>query len=112
MDAYERKINEGVLPLVNGHLLSDEDLVVRKNILQLMCNNHTDLDQTKLSPAYLIHCREALGNMQQDGLVKEVENSITVTDKGKLFVRNICACIDAHLWREVPPASTAFSKAI
>jgi oxygen-independent coproporphyrinogen-3 oxidase len=49
--------------------------------------------------------------MQQDGLVEVAGNNISVTDKGKLFVRNICACVDAHLWRHAP-ASVAFSKAI
>jgi oxygen-independent coproporphyrinogen-3 oxidase len=111
IEAYEQKINDDVLPLVNGHLLNGEDLVVRKNILQLMCNNQTSLDQTILSPAYLKHCVEALAGMQEDGLVDVVENNITVTDKGKLFVRNICACIDAHLWRGAP-AYVSFSKAI
>jgi oxygen-independent coproporphyrinogen-3 oxidase len=111
IEAYEQKINEGVLPLVNGHLLNKEDLVVRKNILQLMCNNQTSLDPTMLSPAYFKHCGEALAGMQEDGLVNVVENHIAVTDKGKLFVRNICACIDAQLWREAP-AYAAFSKAI
>jgi oxygen-independent coproporphyrinogen-3 oxidase len=111
IEVYERKINEGLLPLVNGHLLNKEDLLVRKNILQLMCNNSTVLDGAILSPSYFKHCREALVKMQEDGLVDLETNNITVTDKGKLFVRNICACIDAHLWREAP-AQAAFSKAI
>jgi oxygen-independent coproporphyrinogen-3 oxidase len=111
IEAYEQKINAGKIPLINGHLLNEEDLVVRKNILDLMCNNHTILEQGKLSSGYINHCMEGLAKLEEDGLAKVEGNVVTVTDKGKLFVRNICACFDAHLWRNVP-ASIAFSKAI
>jgi oxygen-independent coproporphyrinogen-3 oxidase len=111
IEVYEQKINAGKLPLVNGHLLNEEDLVVRKNILQLMCNNHTILEPEKLSSGYINHSMEGLAKLEEDGLAKIKGNEVTVTDKGKLFVRNICACVDAHLWRNAP-ASIAFSKAI
>ncbi len=111
IEAYEKKINAGMLPLVNGHLLNGEDLVIRKNILELMCNNHTVLDESILSHGYIDHCLQGLAQIQEDGLAKITGTAITVTPKGKLFVRNICACIDAHLWRNAP-ASAAFSKAI
>lgn len=111
IEAYEQKINAGILPLVNGHLLNEEDLLIRKNILQLMCHNMTELELSKLNPGYLDHCKHALARMQEDGLAEVNNNKVTVTGKGKLFVRNICACLDAHLWRNAT-VSTAFSKAI
>jgi oxygen-independent coproporphyrinogen-3 oxidase len=111
IEVYEQKINAGILPLVNGHLLTAEDLVVRKNILDLMCHNQTELEPAKLSPGLIRHCMDGLENLQADGLAAVEGNHVTVTGKGKLFVRNICACLDAHLWQSAP-ASVAFSKAI
>jgi oxygen-independent coproporphyrinogen-3 oxidase len=111
IEVYEQKINAGILPLVNGHLLTAEDLVVRKNILDLMCHNQTELEPEKLSRGLIHHCLEGLEKLQADGLAAVEETHVMVTDKGKLFVRNICACLDAHLWQSAP-ASVAFSKAI
>jgi oxygen-independent coproporphyrinogen-3 oxidase len=64
IEVYEQKITAGKLPLVNGHLLNEEDLVVRKNILDLMCNNHTVVEQEKLSSGYINHCMEGLAKLE------------------------------------------------
>ena len=111
IEAYEQKVNAGLLPLVNGHLLNEEDIIIRKNILQVMCNDHTELDAMKLSPGYILHSLEELQELQKDGLLIVKDNNITVTNKGKLFVRNIAAGLDAYLWRN-KELSASFSKAI
>lgn len=111
IEAYEQKVNACILPLVNGHLLNEEDMIIRKNILQIMCNDHTSLDVQLLSPEYIFHCKEELQKLKEDDLVIIDDNNIIVTDKGKLFVRNIAACLDAYLWRN-KELSGSFSKAI
>jgi oxygen-independent coproporphyrinogen III oxidase len=111
VETYEAKINEGVLPLIHGHLLSAEDLVIRKKILELMCENKTNLDSNLVSPEFLESAFVKLQFLEADGLVTIDGQNIQVTTKGNSFIRNISAAIDARLWRNDSIANT-FSKAI
>ena len=54
VEAYEDKINSGILPLVNGHLLNEEDLVIQNNIHELMCLNKTMLNAQSLDKDFII----------------------------------------------------------
>ncbi|MFM7895804.1 MAG: hypothetical protein ACKO8L_07695 [Flavobacterium sp.] len=40
--------------------------------------------------------------MQDDGLLTIQDDTITVTEKGKPFVRNICMAFDLRLIRKAP----------
>ena len=111
VETYEAKINEGVLPLIHGHLLTDEDLVIRKKILELMCENKTNLDSELFSSDFLESAFVKLRLLEADGLVTIDGQNIQVTTKGNSFIRNISAAIDARLWRNDSIANT-FSKAI
>ena len=112
IEDYEAKINRGILPLVNGHLLNEEDVIIRKKILELMCENKTNLGN-KLAPAFLDNAFLKLQTLQADGLVMIDGKNIDVTNKGKSFIRNISAAIDAKLWRnEKTRVENTFSKAI
>jgi oxygen-independent coproporphyrinogen-3 oxidase len=111
VEAYEEKINKGILPLVNGQLLSSEDIIIRKNILELMCENETNLDNKLLESDFITSALSRLQELEADGLVNVDEANIHVTSKGKSFIRNICVAIDARIWREHKDVNT-FSKAI
>ena len=111
VEAYEEKVNRGELPLVFGHLLNEEDVVIRKKILELMCENKTVLENPVLDPQFIKEAFEKLRNLEADGLVVLTGNTIEVTEKGMSFIRNISAAIDAQLWRKQISTNT-FSKAI
>lgn len=111
VEAYEEKINKGILPLVHGHLLSEGDVVIRKKILELMCENKTVLDHPLLDPDFVASAFTKLAQLEADGLVVVNGKTIEVTNKGMSFIRNISAAIDAQLWRKQISANT-FSKAI
>jgi oxygen-independent coproporphyrinogen-3 oxidase len=111
VEAYENKIAQGILPLENGHLLDEEDIIIQQYIHELMCLNKTTLDINSLDPDFLISAFSKLKTLDEDGLVIVDENTIHVTSKGKLFIRNICAAIDAQLYRKQISTRT-FSKAI
>ncbi len=111
VEAYEEKINQGILPLVHGHLLNDEDVTIRKKMLELMCENKTSLESKLLGNDFLEGAFSKLRKLEADGLVTVDEKNIQVTDKGNSFIRNISAAIDAKLWRNDKGANT-FSKAI
>ena len=113
VEAYEEKINEGKLPLVNGHFLSDEDVIIRRKILELMCNNSTTINSEKLDPEFVESMFFKLRKLEADGLVEINKETIFVTTKGNCFMRNISAALDAKLWRnEIKRETNTFSKAI
>jgi len=111
VEEYEAKVNSGILPLVNGHLLNKEDLIVQNYIHELMCLNKTTLHKKLHDPDFLISVLSKLTSMEADGLVNLGGDAISVTLKGRLFIRNICAAFDAHLFKKEIAGHT-FSKAI
>jgi oxygen-independent coproporphyrinogen-3 oxidase len=111
VEEYESKINSGVFPLVNGHLLDEEDLIIQNYIHELMCLNKTTLQEKMHDIDFLTSMLSNLSSLEMDGLVEIDGNVITVTAKGKLFIRNICAAVDAYLFKKELTVQT-FSKAI
>jgi oxygen-independent coproporphyrinogen-3 oxidase len=99
-------VNEGRFPLHRGHLLTDEDLVLRRHILNLMCKQETFWEDPMLYTAELDIARYRLEDMENDGMVVLLENGVRVTESGIPFLRNICMAFDARLWR-----SDSLSKA-
>ncbi len=94
LEDYYQLVEWGQLPVSKGHLLTPEDLAVRKHILDLMCRFSTVV-QTGVLPLDVI--LKNLQGMADDGLVEIDSNKITVTEKGKPFVRNICMAFDLRL---------------
>lgn len=111
IDAYYALLDQGVLPVVKGHLLHEEDLVIRQHILNLMCRFATDWTAPVLQFDALPQVLASLDEMQQDGLIKIQANSIQVSDKGKPFVRNLCMAFDLRLKRKAPQ-TTLFSMTV
>lgn len=111
VEAYEAKIDQGILPLVHGHLLTEEDTVIRRKILDLMCKNETELEHPVLDPAFTAAAFEKLALLEADELVRISDSHITVSERGMSFIRIISAAIDAYLWRNQSGPHT-FSKAI
>lgn len=109
-DYYER-IKNGDFPIFKGHVLTQEDLIIRKHILNLMCKQETswkkEHEQCHAFFEGLIRCSE----MIEDKLVSINSNQMKITSKGKPFLRNICMALDARLWRK-QPGSKLFSSAV
>jgi oxygen-independent coproporphyrinogen-3 oxidase len=67
-----------------------------------MCQFKTSWKDPSLQFSELPIVLEHLQELEQDGLLLRDENTITVTEKGKPFVRNICMAFDLHLIRKAP----------
>lgn len=102
VEEYESIINSGKLPVFKGHLLSEEDLVVRRHILNIMCHFETSWKEETLIFDGIEGTIEQLREMEKDGLVNIHENGITVPEKARPFVRNICMAFDMRLIRNKP----------
>jgi oxygen-independent coproporphyrinogen-3 oxidase len=107
---YTSKVNEGVIPIFRGHLLSTMDLIIRKNILDLMCNLETkwNSEMDAKTKAAIIN---RLSEMIDDGFVELTEDGIIVKEQGRMFVRNICMAFDVKLI-ENKPETRIFSMTI
>ena len=111
VETYQNKIGLGILPLVNGHLLNEEDVIIQNHIHELMCLDKSKLNIKSLDPDFLTTAFSKLKSLEADGLVMVEGATINVTSKGNLFIRNICASIDAQQFKKQMSQQT-FSKAI
>jgi oxygen-independent coproporphyrinogen-3 oxidase len=102
LEDYYQLLENEKLPILRGHLLTKEDLIIRKHILNLMCQFETSwkdkADYFEEIPAILDQLKE----MENDGLVIFKKDKIKMTVAGKAFVRNICMAFDLRLKRKAP----------
>ena len=101
VEEYQRIVDQGIIPVVKGHVLNDEDLVIRQHILNLMCRLETSWDLQTSFPE-IINALESLKEMEADGLVEISENTIKITDKGRAFTRNVAMTFDLRMMRNKP----------
>ena len=101
-ESYYQMIGEDKLPLMRGLILTDDDLLRRDLISQLICNFRLDME--KFGKKYNINFADYFNNelsrlevMQEDELLQINDNSITVLPAGRLLIRNICMTFDAYL---------------
>ena len=52
-----------------------------------------------------------LHELAHDELIELNHYSLSITPKGKIFLRNICLAMDLRYWRKIPDKNT-FSKAV
>ncbi|WP_027138688.1 oxygen-independent coproporphyrinogen III oxidase [Gaetbulibacter saemankumensis] len=102
IESYYALINNNKLPVYRGHILNEEDLIIRKHILNLMCQFKTTWTNNDLFFEELPDVLVRLKEMEKDGLLKIGSNTIEVTAKGQPFVRNICMAFDLLLQRKQP----------
>ncbi|HYK77272.1 MAG TPA: oxygen-independent coproporphyrinogen III oxidase [Daejeonella sp.] len=102
VEEYQDLINRGIIPVFKGHTLSSEDLIIRKHILNLMCQGKTKWNKPEEQCAALHDSLERLKLMEEDGLIRLNRDSMEVLPAGKRFLRNICMALDARLWANQP----------
>ena len=101
VEEYQKLVEEGIIPVVKGHLLSEEDLNIRQHILNLMCRLETSWDLQTSFPE-LQNALEALKEMEADGLVELSDSTIKITEKGRAFTRNVAMTFDLRMMRNKP----------
>lgn len=110
---YERAIESGAFATLRGLVLSEDD-VQRKWVIQhLMCQFALSADrfesqfQVDWSERFANELR-SLDGFKQDGILEGDGRDIRVTEKGRLFVRNVAMLFDAYLNRQ----QKAFSQTV
>lgn len=100
IERYYELLSQDNIPVVKGHILSEEDLLIHNHILNLMCRFYTSWQAQEDYFEEIPQVLESLQEMQKDGLVEIGEHSLRVTQAGKAFVRNVCMAFDLRLKRK------------
>jgi oxygen-independent coproporphyrinogen III oxidase len=111
VEQYGEALEKNEFPIFKGHILSQEDLIIRKHILNIMCKGSTHWKYADQQCNALFEGLERLEELEKDGLVHVSEDQLMVTALGRTFLRNICMCFDAHYWAK-SPSSKIFSSSI
>jgi len=111
---YAAAIDRNEIPIARGHALSNDDLIRRAVIQDIMCYGVVDMKDIEHSFAidfrhYFAGELGALTTLEQDGLVECVADRITLTAAGRLLMRHVAMVFDAYLPGH---AARAYSKVI
>ena len=115
LNEYQALIGAGKLAVFRGVKIDQDDLLRRAVIMQLICHFNLNFSeiQTKFSidfNDYFSDEIKRLAIMCDDGLIEMNTQSIEVTGKGRLLIRNICMIFDRYL--NNTQTNQRFSKAI
>ncbi len=102
LEEYQHLVDNDIIPVYRGHILNNEDMVIRKHILNLMCRLETSWEQKEMGFQELDSVLAKLSEMEGDGLLRISTDQIKVAEKGRPFIRNICMAFDVLLHRNAP----------
>jgi oxygen-independent coproporphyrinogen-3 oxidase len=111
VEVYQARVEKGELPIHRGHILNEEDRILRRHILNLMTRFHTEWSKNQDYAPFLESVPGALAELEKDELLKLAPGSCSVTEQGRAFLRNICMAFDARLVRKAPQTKL-FSQTI
>ncbi len=101
-EEYYAALDRGVLPIMRGMALDADDLVRREIIQALMC--HFALSKQAFNSGFGIDFDSyfatelaELADYGREGLVVLSPDSVVVTPKGRMLIRNICMVFDKYL---------------
>jgi oxygen-independent coproporphyrinogen-3 oxidase len=102
LNQYYQQVDEMRHALWKGLSLNDDDLLRRSVIKSLMCNFSLDKQAVEQEfgvqfDQYFAEDLALLKNFIADELVEVTKQSIRVTARGRLLIRNICMCFDKYL---------------
>ena len=105
---YYAQLDEDLLPIANGYVLSAEDKIRRQVIMRLMCDMSLDFETMSkaLGFDFAEHFKSelrAIETLEADGLVRSSANGFDVTDLGRLLIRNVAMCFDEYLGAKADP---------
>lgn len=102
LEDYLTKVNSGLLPIFKGHILTNEDLIIRQHIINIICKFETSWKEPQNQCPALFESLERLNELIQDNLIIIEESKLFVTKEGKNFIRNICMAFDSRLHKSEP----------
>lgn len=107
LESYYRELDAGRLPVARGVGLSADDRLRGAVIQQLICHHRLSIERFEAQhrvdfERYFAAELVLLGPLQADGLVEIDADALTVTPRGRLLIRNICALFDLYRRARTP----------
>lgn len=102
VEEYQAAVREKRFPITKGHLLSEEDRLLRRVILDIMCRGHASWSSAEEQTPAIREALERCRPLAMDGLINFWHLGLTVTRSGTKFLRTVGMCFDARYWRKVP----------
>ena len=101
LQEYERRVLAGRFPIGKGIAISMDDRLRGQVIERLMCDLKVDLEtaarQFGANLSYFSAELAELAPYEKEGLVTVQEGLLTITPKGRILVRAVCALFDSYL---------------
>lgn len=117
IERWAAEVSLGRIPVAQGLVLDDEDLLRGEIIQALMCGRR--LDVRDIERRYAIEFArhfapelERLVPLADDGLVAVATDTIEVSDRGRLLLRPIAMAFDAYLHAARKPTEPRYSRVI
>lgn len=112
---YFDALDRGFPPIVKGCRLTDDDVLRRWVIIRLMCDFELDFNAVEALfcidfDSYFRRGLENLREMMRDGLVTIQDKKLTVTEQGRLLIRNIAMNFDGYIERKED--ATRYSRTV
>ncbi len=110
VEDYQRQIDMGETAVFKGHLQTEEDVRIRKAILDIACKGR--LSMSALEFFCKADILDQLQTLREEGLISITGKGLDVTQQGRAFIRNICHVFDYRAKTSAKPSGQIFSKAI
>jgi oxygen-independent coproporphyrinogen-3 oxidase len=108
LGGYQRAIDAGRLPVVRGHVLTDDDRIRRAAIERLLCT--LELPFEMLAPLGADDTTlDRFRPFADEGFVRFGADRLTVTPTGRYFLRNLAMELDAYI---TGAATERFSRTV
>jgi oxygen-independent coproporphyrinogen-3 oxidase len=112
---YYQAVSEFGVPVVKGLTLTNDDKIRAFVIKEIICHFQLDfaLVENKFGIRFNEYFADELASLKTfagDNMITLNAESLTVTNRGRLFIRNICMTFDAYLKQQAK--LTRFSRVI
>lgn len=102
LSSYYSALDQSLLPITRGKILSDEDCLRKWVIHTLMCHFSLDKEEffqkfEKKFDLHFTHLASELEDFEKEELIENSPQTLKVTSQGELFIRNIVTVFDAYL---------------
>lgn len=117
LEAYYAALDDSQLPVAKGVILTDEDVLRRAVIQEILCQRRLDilaLEQT-FGVNFHDHFADALAGLQamaSDGLLLISREQLRVTENGYPFLRNIAMVFDEYVQGHLANRTVRYSKTL
>jgi oxygen-independent coproporphyrinogen III oxidase len=115
LDHYYAAVENNRMPIMRGIRLNEDDLLRRAVISRLLC--HCVLHKREIESEFAIRFDEYFADeltklkpLQNDGLVELDADTISITQLGRIFIRNAGMVFDKYLQK--PKDKPVFSKTL